>query len=449
MCQSLPLDIVTQVRALGTALMQWAQTHADAPLAAHEAGVRQVVQAALPGLLTSVVQAATVDLDPLLADTHRRCPRCDRRVARHSTRTRTLQTRCGPITVARPWYHCAGCHRGFSPADATLAVPARTRLTPALVQWLVELNVLTDQRDTAYLLDLFTGLQVDPDTVRVHTTAVGTAVRTEDAAAIAATARHQASPGPVTPVVGPLVLEVDGVMVRYQDGGWHEVKIGVVGGVTDGELTQASYVAAREDAATFGPRWLTEAARRGALAVVGWEGHPLRPGLAILPQVHVVADGAPWIWHLAADHFGDRTEILDFYHACEHLWAVARTCFGEGTPEATQWVHTTRHALRHQGGDALRPAFTALPTPTQAAVDARRLARGYFATHADRLDYPGLAARGLPIGSGAVESSAKHVVQARLKRAGQRWSDTGAAAMIALRARRASHRPLCATVSLN
>jgi hypothetical protein len=68
--------------------------------------------------------------------------------------------------------------------------------------------------------------------------------------------------------------------------------------------------------------------------------------------------------------------------------------------------------------------------------------RGYFTTNAALMDYPDFRARGLPIGSGAVESAAKHVVQIRMKRSGMRWSDTGGQAMLALCAYRASHRPL-------
>jgi hypothetical protein len=87
---------------------------------------------------------------------------------------------------------------------------------------------------------------------------------------------------PHTPAPGMLVVEVDGVMVRYHDRGpdgspWHEVKLGIVGGWTgarpDAHVEAPSYVAAREKAAPFARRLGTEAGRRGALDVVGWRGH--------------------------------------------------------------------------------------------------------------------------------------------------------------------------------
>jgi hypothetical protein len=84
-----------------------------------------------------------------------------------------------------------------------------------------------------------------------------------------------------------------------------------VGGVTDGEVTAARDVAARDPAAACGPRRLAAAARRGALDVVRWEGPRSRPGLAVRRPGPVVGDGAPWIGNLAGDDFGERTEVVD------------------------------------------------------------------------------------------------------------------------------------------
>ena len=440
MSPSLPEAIVAQLTALGTALVQQAQQQRGEPLTTLETSVRRALQAALPGLLGAVVQLATPDLDPAIATVHRRCPRCDRLLAPQEQRDRTVRTTCGALTYTRPWYHCVGCHHGFSPADGALGVPPRTRISAGLDAWLIRLTVAAPPREAAALLTDLTGLVVHPDTLREHTTAVGEALADADAAAIARVQATREAAEPVDPAPGTLVVETDGAMVRYRDG-WHEVKIGVVGGTADGELTAASYVAAREPAEEFGPRLLAEAARRGALDVVGWEGSPLRPGLAVLRRVHIVGDGASWIWNLAADHFGERTEAVDFYHAAEHVWTVARAVYGAESDES--WVGATVavRALREAGAGPVRAALAALHPDTPAAATVVRTERGYFATNAARMDYPALTAQGLPIGSGAVESSARHLVQHRMKRPGQRWSDRGARAMLTLRARVASARP--------
>jgi hypothetical protein len=93
----------------------------------------------------------------------------------------------------------------------------------------------------------------------------------------------QEPPAQYAPVLDSqiLVVETDGVMARYRDrhldgtlieGDWHEIKLRLVGAWQHGELVDVSYVAARETASSFAPRLGTEAARRGALDVVGWRG---------------------------------------------------------------------------------------------------------------------------------------------------------------------------------
>jgi uncharacterized protein UPF0236 len=445
-CQPLPAAILAQVTSLGAALAAAAHQQPDAPLTDLEAAVRQAVQAALPGLLAAVVHLATRDLDPRIAAVWRRCPRCDQRVRPQSSRPRTVQTTCGSLTFTRSWYHCDACHHGFSPVDATLALAPRARVSAALRAWLVRLNVTTTQREAAALLTDLTGLVVGMDTIREHTTTAGEAVAAAERAAMVQVQACGEAVDPVEPAPGTLVVEADGAMVRYTDG-WHEVKVGVVGGVRAGEVTAASYVAAREEAAAFGPRLLAEAARRGALDVLRWAGPLSRPGLAVLRPVHVVGDGAPWIWNLAGDYFGERTEVVDFYHAAEHLWTIAHALYGAGSAEAAAWAQARIAELRTEGGGPVRAALARATATTPEAAEVLRVERGYFATNAARMDYPALADQGLPIGSGAVESAAKHVVQQRMKRPGQRWSCRGAAAMLALRVCYASGRPLTAAAA--
>jgi hypothetical protein len=445
MTSSLPLGIVAQLEELGAALTACVQEQRGAALAVQEAAVLTAVRAALPGLLGAVVELATPDLAPGIAAVRRRCPGCDQLVRMQNRRARTVQTTCGPLTVTRPWYACAACRRGFSPADCALGLPASVRVSPALIAWLVEVGATTTYREGARLLTRLTGVVVAADTVRLHATAVGEQVAAADRAAIARVQATREAAEPVDPAPGTLVIETDGAMVRFRDG-WHEVKVAVVGGSADGELVAPSYVAAREAAEPFGARVLAEAARRGALEVVRWEGPRGGRTLAVLPPVHVVGDGAPWIWNLAAEHFSERTEVVDFYHAAEHIWTAARALYGEGTEDAQVGATVCIRALRHAGAAPVRAALAAAHAAAPATADVLRLERGYFATNADRMNYPAIAAQGLPIGSGAVEASAKHVVQQRMKRPGQRWSERGGGAMLALRSRLASGRTLAPAV---
>jgi hypothetical protein len=420
-------------------LTHWAHQHHDAPLAEQERAVLSLVQGALPGLLAAVVQLSVTALDPGMHDVRRRCPACDRRTSVQSWRVRQVHSICGVLRLRRPWYHCRRCRHGFSPVDQTLALAPRSQLSAGLTAWVVRLGATTTFREAAAVLAELTGLVVASDTIRAQSEQCGSAVAVADQAAVGRVLATQEPAAPVESAPGTLVVEADGVMVHYLDG-WHEVKVGVIGGAQDGAVRAASYVAAREEAAEFGPRLLSEAARRGALDVIGWEGPLGGRNVAVLRPVHVVGDGAPWIWNLAADHFGTRTEVVDFYHASAHLWEVARALHGTGTPEAAAWADARIGELYKDGIAPVRTALARARAPTEAAAEVLRIERGYFATNAARMDYPTIRTVGLPIGSGAVESSARHVVQHRMKRAGQRWSDHGGRAMLALRACYASGR---------
>jgi hypothetical protein len=137
---------------------------------------------------------------------------------------------------------------------------------------------------------------------------------------------------------------------------------------------------------------------------------------------------------LAAEHFGDCREIVDWYHASEHVWALARALYGADTEPTRTWAAARLTELHEQGAPALLRAFRQVRPTTPEGRQALRQERGYFRTNQTRMAYPSFVAQGLPIGSGAVESTARHLVQLRLKRPGARWSAAGAQAILTLRA---------------
>jgi Uncharacterised protein family (UPF0236) len=439
---TLPPTIVAALDALGSELVNWTETHRDSTLADQEQAVLERVRAALPTLLGAVLALSTRKLDPGLCRLPEACPGCGQRCRVQSWRRRRVTTLCGRVSWARPWYVCRGCRHGWSPVDPVLAVAPRGRLSRGVQAWLAELGAATDFAEAQDWLERLGGVHVAKETVRVQAEGQGAALEAAQQAASAQVEATRESAAPVDAAPGQLVVETDGVMVRYRQTGWHEVKIGLVAGWVDGALAAPSYVAAREGAAAFGERLLAEAARRGALEIVGWEGSRTGAGLAVLRHVLVLGDGARWIWTLAAEHFGDRRELVDFYHATEHLWKVARLLHGEGTTAAEAWAKARCHELRHDG---LAPVLTTLKAARAATADGRlllRRERRYFRTNAARMEYPPAKAEGLPIGSGAVESLARHLVQLRLKRPGARWSRPGAQAILTLRAHLKSGRPL-------
>jgi hypothetical protein len=446
--EALPAEMLARLLALGAELLACARQHRDAPLATLEQAVLERVRAAQGGLLEVVLEQSTTGLAPAQARVRLACPGCGERGRVQDWRARTVRTVLGPIRVVRPWYGCAACGHGWSPTDATLELAPRARLSVGLQEWVGELGAETAFRQGRRLLAKLSGQWVSKETIRRHSQRQGLALAAAQEAASVQVARTREAAEPVDPAPGQLLVEADGVVVPYLDG-WHEVKVGLVAGHGAGELTAPSYVAAREPAEAFGRRLLAEAARRGALEIVAWQGGLTGRALGVLRRVVVLGDGAVWIWNLASEHFGERIEIVDFYHAVEHLWAVARALHGPETAAGTAWAEARRHELRHQGPEPVLRALAQVTPPTPEARDLVRRARGYFRTNAARMAYPTFRAAGLPIGSGAVESAAKHLVQQRMKRAGMRWSEPGARGLLALLAHRASGRAMPASAFLS
>jgi hypothetical protein len=470
----LPAVIVAAGQALTYELSCWAAAHPDSTLAEQETAVLASVRGAQPALLQGVVQTTL----RALASQPVRCPQCQHRAAVHDWRSRQVLTSCGPLRWARPWAACTACGQWFGAGDATLGLAPHQQQSAGVAALVTAFGTATAFREAARLLALTTGLALSSESVRRSTEAAGTALADQQDAAVAAYAAGQEA-ALVDPAPGVLVAETDGVMVRYLDG-WHEVKVGVVGGwlATDhapaptdqapaptdqapaptdqapapadqahakearGHLRAPSYVAAREESTAFAARFAAEAARRGALTVIGWHGP--HQGIAELRLVVVLGDGAKWIWVTAASHFGTVIEIVDYFHACEHLTTVGGLLHGVGSAAATAWAARRKGELWEDGVDVILPQLTAPPGLAAAALDDLRTERGYFTSNAARMQYPAFRAQGLPVGSGAVEGSAKHVIQFRMKRPGARWSSPGGRALLALRAASATTNRLAA-----
>jgi hypothetical protein len=150
----------------------------------------------------------------------------------------------------------------------------------------------------------------------------------------------------------------------------------------------------------------------------------------------VLGDGAPWIWNLAGEQFPEATQIVDRFHAKQHLSEVAKSIFGAGSDLAKTWA-AQRHEELDQG--RLEDLLGAMGSHASACDDARKC-QDYIRENRHRMDYPLFQTQGLCTSSGVVEAGCKLAIATRLKRAGMHWSLRGANAMIALRCSKLSGR---------
>jgi hypothetical protein len=164
-------------------------------------------------------------------------------------------------------------------------------------------------------------------------------------------------------------------------------------------------------------------------------------GVAECARTVVLGDGAKWLWKLYARHFPDAEQILDWYHACEHLAAVARGCLSASVENEEQlsqrvneWLGKAKTELAEGTINGVIALIKKLPAADNLRMNLRRRTAAYFDRNRERMHYKDCKKRGLWIGSGQIESGCKQVVSQRMKGPGMRWCEDGAMSMGALRA---------------
>jgi hypothetical protein len=335
-------------------------------------------------------------------------------------RPKGVQTVVGWITVRRAYYACAACGHGHCPLDGVLGLE-RDSHSPAVRRLAGRFGArLPFAQAAASLAEAAAVITLSASSVRTITEAIGAQREALLAAEIAVAWTHGVPPV-AEPAPERLYVAMDGVRILGADGAGREIKVGVVVPVrrtAGGERRDpASYAAGLEPAAAFGQRLALEAHRRGL------EG---------ARQIAVLGDGAAWIWLLAAEHFPGALHIVDWFHASERIWELGRALHGEDTPATTIWVEQQLGRLAQGQVATLAAEWEALPCQGVAAV-VRDEQVTYFTNQAPRMAYDQYRAAGWDIGSGMVEGACKHLIAAREKGPGMRWSDAGAHTVAAAR----------------
>ena len=321
----------------------------------------------------------------------------------------------------------------FSPLDEELELGPET-FDPWLVESIVLLGTVAPFERVPLMMDRLLRLPVSVETARRLTEAIG---RTQEQREDAEAERVRATLP--LPEAGPAVqqLSLDGAMVPLVGGAWAEVKTLALGEVeqttaADGSVqiktTALSYFSRLTDAETF-----RELAR----------GELYRRGTAAATVVCAVQDGAEWQQRFVDHHRPDAVRILDFPHALEHLGTAGRAVFGAGTAAFSEWLGVQAHTLKHGDPDDVLSALRTLDLAAAVDPDAARHqteALAYFEKRRTQITYADFRDQGYPIGSGAVESANKLVVEARLKGSGMRWARASVSPMVCLRDLLCSHR---------
>jgi hypothetical protein len=233
-------------------------------------------------------------------------------------------------------------------------------------------------------------------------------------------------------------VAMDGCLIHIRDEGWKEVKVGcvfevgkrtVIDEITGekieiGRAVHNSYVAHLGGPEAFGQKVWAEAKGRGWNQAL---------------DTQIVGDGAVWIWNLAAEHFYDSQQAVDWFHAKEHLAKAGQMLRGEATPQFYVWLDEQETCLFQGHAEQLAALLRREAQQEPQLSDGLLQEAGYFENNKRRMNYLELRNEGWVIGSGMVESGGKQFKH-RLAGPGMQWSRKGAERMLLIRSAMMSNR---------
>ena len=245
----------------------------------------------------------------------------------------------------------------------------------------------------------------------------------------------------VAPIRDQANISTDGAMMLVRGEGWKEVKLTVISAV---EVSPASERIGPERVGEAGPsrraddplvKLLDHSYQAGL-----WDAETLgqyqyaeglRRGLDQVAKLSAASDAALWIGRVTALNYPAAVQIVDWSHAAERLYAVAKAVFGEGTAKSNAWVGSRLDELWTGKVGAVVETLSRLDLARDGYPAEVQQAPGYFLNNQDRMHYDEYRALGYPIGSGSAESAANTVVHDRLKRPGRGWTRPNSQAMLA------------------
>jgi hypothetical protein len=371
---------------------------------------------------------------------------CGQQAHYHQLRTKSVLTAVGQVGISRPYYLCPDCHAGQFPADVELDI-MDTEFSPGVrrMQALVGQDAPFDHGREQ--MEVLAGLEMTTKSVERTAEAIGVDIAQREQGEMQKALQWD------LPVVGGepipiLYVQMDGTGIPVvkketvgrqgksegQPAHTREVKLGCVftqttwdkEGYPIRDADSTTYTGAIETAEEFGKRIYLEAWKRG------WSRAQKKV---------VIGDGAEWIWNLAAEHFPGTIQIVDLYHARQHLWDFARRLYPNDERKQKAWMKAHQERLLDRGKiERLVRALRALKSGNLEVAEKIRTEADYFERNRERMRYPTFRNQHLFVGSGVIEAGCKTVVAARLKCSGMFWTVRGANAILALRCCRLNAR---------
>jgi hypothetical protein len=363
---------------------------------------------------------------------------CGRPAHYRELRSKLVFTVVGQVKISRPYYLCPHCHGGQFPADVELDIQ-NTEFSPGVRRMLAIVGQEAPFDQGRQQLKLLADLEVTTKAVERTAEAIGEDIAAREQAEIQR-AMQLDLPMVVGEPVPILYVEMDGTgvpVVRKETAGrqgktegqpahTREVKLGCVftqtkwdkEGYAIRDPDSTTYVGAIETAEEFGKRIYLEA----------WKG-----GWSRAEKKVVLGDGSEWIWNIADQHFPGAIQIVDLYHARQHLWELARKLYPSQEAEQRRWMMIHQDLLDNCKIKKLVTSLRSIQTSSVELVEKLRTEAEYFRKNARRMRYPKFRRQHLFVGTGVIEAGCKTVIGSRCKQSGMFWTVRGANSILALR----------------
>ena len=366
------------------------------------------------------------------------CP-CGHRAHYLELRSKPVLTAVGKVEISRPYYLCPRCHGGQFPADVELDIE-KTEFSPGVRRMHALVGQEAPFDHGREQMKLLAGLEVTTKSVERQAEAIGNDIAQREQQEIQKAVQLDL-PDIMGKPVPILYVEMDGTGVPVvkketvgrqgknegQPAHTRDAKLGCVftqtkwhpEGYPVRDPDSTTYVGAIETSEEFGKRIYVEAWKRG------WSRAEKKV---------VIGDGAPWIWKDADQYFPGAIQIVDLYHARQHLWEVARKLYPADELQQKTWMKSHQERLLDKGKiEELVLALRSLESDKPEVADKIRTEADYFEKNAERMRYPEFRRQHLFVGSGVIEAGCKSVIGCRLKQSGMFWTVWGANAILALR----------------
>ena len=331
--------------------------------------------------------------------------------------------------IYRRSFNCPECKRNEYPLDQVLDLSGRFSFEVRKSMLLLGQRI--PFQEASDYLDKLLGVLVSDQTILSTVESVGRKVHQEDQQMIRRVLNKEGFIKKESihkkTKAGAAYLQMDGMMVQTREEGWKEIRNGIL--FSDKKKIEVDKH----------HNWITE---KTCFSIFNRNKNSLEAfkrrttteaynfGFDHYEKSVIIGDGAKWIWDYVDEHHPKAIQILDYFHACEYLGHALNSIEMDRRRKSRKIKELSKGKVK----GIIK--YLVKEKQTKEVVDCIR----YFRNHQHRMNYKQYTDQGLDIGSGAIESTHKTLIQSRMKQAGMHWKKKNVQSIASIKSRYHSGR---------